>query len=69
MQGGVTRRAVLLALVLLVLVSLFNFYVEMLWKGGWDLWMVSSGCPAMTPVFVLFLLTAAMRLPGSAGPA
>ena len=63
MQGGVTRRAVLLALVLLVLVALFNFYVEMLWKGGWDLWMVSSGCPAMTPVFVLFLLTAAMRLP------
>ncbi len=62
-HGGVTRRAVTIALILLVMVAFFNFYVEMLWKGGWDLWMVSSGCPAMTPVFALFLLTAAMRLP------
>jgi len=62
-QGGVTRRAVVVALVLCVGVAFFSFYVEMLWKGGWDLWMVSSGCPAMTPVFVLFLLTAAMQLP------
>ena len=61
--GGVTRRAVVLALLLLLLIAVFNFYVEMLWKGGWDLWMVSSGCPAMTPVFFLFLLTAAMSLP------
>jgi hypothetical protein len=46
------------ALSLLVGIAFFTYYVEMLWKGGWDLWMVSSGCPAMTPVFALFLLTA-----------
>ncbi len=62
-RGGVTRRAVIIALILLVVVAFFNFYVEMLWKGGWDTWMVSSGCPAITPVFFLFLLTAAMLLP------
>ena len=61
--GGVTPRVVAISFVLLVAVAAFNFYVEMLWKGGWDLWMVSSGCPAMTPVFFLFLLTAAMSLP------
>jgi hypothetical protein len=54
---------VIIALILLVVVAFFNFYVEMLWKGGWDTWMVSSGCPAITPVFFLFLLTAAMLLP------
>jgi hypothetical protein len=62
-RGGVTRRAVIIALILLLGVAFFNFYVEMLWKGGWDTWMVSSGCPAMTPVFFLFLLTAATSLP------
>ncbi len=53
----------IIAFILLLAVAFFNFYVEMLWKGGWDTWMVSSGCPAITPVFFLFLLTAAMSLP------
>ncbi len=60
-SGGVTRRAVVLGLILLLAVAVFTYYVEMLWKAGWDLWLVSSGCPAMTPVLVLFLLTAVLR--------
>ena len=62
--GGVTGRAVVLSLLLLLLIAVLNFYVELAWGINWSgSWMFSSGVPALVPVSVLFLLAAAMGLP------
>jgi len=60
-QRGVTWRAVLLALALLILLSLAAFWAELVWYRTYD---VNAGCPAMGPITSLFLLTALMSLPG-----
>ncbi len=53
--GGVTARAVLAALVLLVLVTLVGFYVELCWYKTYDF---TGGVPATAPAVVLFILAA-----------
>jgi len=53
--GGVTTRAILTALVLLVLVTLIGFYVEICWYKTYDF---TGGVPATAPAVVLFTLTA-----------
>jgi hypothetical protein len=58
-SGGVTPRAVLLALGLLVVLAPIAFYVEIAWNTG-DMFV---GVPSMTPVVTLFVLTAAVGLP------
>ena len=60
--GGVTGRAVLIALLLLVLLAVLDFYIEMAWGGAGD-WTFASGVPSVVPVAVLFLLASAMALP------
>ncbi|UCC68513.1 MAG: hypothetical protein JSV79_00835 [Armatimonadota bacterium] len=60
-SGGVTRRAVLVALVLLILLSIVDFYIEMVWGAG-D-WTFASGVPTVVPVVALFVLTALMGMP------
>ncbi len=64
-RGGVTRRAVLLALLLLLLLGILSFYVEMAWGKSWagGGWSFSSGAPAVVPAATLFLLTVLMALP------
>ena len=59
-SGGVTPRAVLLALTLLVLIASAAFYVEIAWHRAL---CFATSSPAMAPVVVLFLLTAAMGAP------
>jgi hypothetical protein len=62
--GGVTRRAVAIAFVLLLLVALVNFFVELRWGlGSGGSWAFSSGVPATVPVVVLFALAGAMGVP------
>ena len=57
--GGVTRRAVLIGLVLLALLVPTAFYVEIAWNRA-DMFV---GVPSMTPVVVLFVLAGAAGLP------
>jgi hypothetical protein len=57
--GGVTARAVLIALGLLLVLTPIGFFVEI----GWDKSDFFVGVPSMAPVFVLFLLTGAVSLP------
>jgi len=57
--GGVTARAVLLALALLVLLTPIAFYIEI----AWDKCDMFVGVPSMTPVVLLFLLTGLAALP------
>jgi hypothetical protein len=59
-HGGVTARAVIIAFLLIVAVSVAAFYVELAWR---KVYMFASGVPAMAPVVLLFLLTGAMSLP------
>jgi hypothetical protein len=61
----VTRRAVLIALSLLVLLGVLDFYVEMAWGQSWSGggWWFASGAPSVVPISVLFLLTLLMALP------
>lgn len=64
-KGGVTARAVVIALVLLALVALLNFFVEIKWGTDWSgSWAFSSGVPAIVPVVVIVLLTLGVSLPG-----
>jgi len=58
LAGGVTRRAVLLGMALLLVIAPLNFYVEVVVGGG-----PGDGVPARVPVVVLFLLTLALTLP------
>jgi hypothetical protein len=62
-RGGVTRRAVFVALLLLLLLGFLNFYIDMVWgtraSGGWAF---SSGAPSVVPLSTLFLLTLLMAL-------
>ena len=58
-SGGVTGRAVALALALLVALIPIAFYVEIAWNKA----QMFVGVPSMTPAVVLFLLTGAMGLP------
>lgn len=59
-SDGVTPRAVFIALVLVLAVSVGAFYVEIAWN---KVYQFASGVPAMAPVVLLFLLTGAMGLP------
>lgn len=59
-RDGVTVRAVLVAFILLVLVSVGAFYIELAWR---KVYAFSSGVPAMAPVVLLFLLAAAAGTP------
>jgi len=59
-RDGVTVRAVLVAFILLVLVSVGAFYVELAWR---TVYAFASGVPAMAPVVLLFLLAAAASTP------
>jgi len=59
-RDGVTVRAVALAFILLILVSVGAFYVELAWR---KVYTFSSGVPAMAPVVLLFILAAAMGAP------
>jgi hypothetical protein len=54
--GGVSRRAVVTGLVLIVLLAVAAFYGELLYGATY---MFASGVPAMAPLTVLFLLAAA----------
>ena len=56
---GVTGRAVLIALALLVVFTPIAFFIEI----AWDKCDMFVGVPSMTPVVLLFLLTGAMSLP------
>jgi hypothetical protein len=53
--GGVTARAVVVALVMLVVVTLVGFYVEICWLKMYDF---AGGVPATAPAVVLFALAA-----------
>ena len=55
--GGVTPRAVVIALLLLVAVAVGAFYVEIAWRR---VYMFGAGVPSMASVALLFLLTALM---------
>jgi hypothetical protein len=57
--GGVTRRAVLIALALLLVSIPIAFYAEI----AFDRANMFVGVPSMTPVVLLFLLTGAASLP------
>jgi len=62
--GGVTRRAVAISLVFLLLIAFVNFFIELRWGlGSGGSWAFSAGVPAMVPVAMLFVLTAAMGVP------
>lgn len=63
--GGVTGRAVLVALFLLSLLALLSFYVELVWGKSWDGggWWFTTGAPSVLPTAALFALTAAMGIP------
>lgn len=56
--GGVTRRAVVLALGLLALLTPVAFYVEI----AWDTCDMFVGVPSTTPVVALFVLTGLLGL-------
>lgn len=58
--GGVTVRAVLVSLALLVAVAVTGFYVEIAWAR---VSRFGAGVPAPAPAILLFLLTAVMGLP------
>jgi len=53
--GGVSARAVLFALALIIAIAYCAFYVEIAWRRVYEF---GSGVPAMAPVVALFLLTA-----------
>lgn len=57
--GGVTLRAVLIAIGLLVVLTPVAFYVDIVWDKG----TLFAGIPAMAPVVLLFALTAVAGLP------
>jgi hypothetical protein len=57
--GGVTRRAILIALLLLVGLSPVAFLLDILWNKS----ATFTGIPAMAPVVLLFLFTALAGLP------
>jgi len=57
--GGVTWRAVVISLGLLVVLTPVTFYVEILWNKA----SVFVGIPAMAPVVLVFGLGAVMGLP------
>ncbi len=57
--GGVTRRAVLLGLALLVVLVPIAFFVEIAWNRA----TMFVGVPSMTPVVLVFALAAAGGLP------
>lgn len=60
--GGVTGRAVLVGIAIIVLTSLAAFYGEVVWGGNVEAaW--GTGAPGPWPVSFLFLMTAAMALP------
>ncbi|UCC68097.1 MAG: hypothetical protein JSV79_13475 [Armatimonadota bacterium] len=59
--GGVSRRAVVLGLVLLVLIAPAAFYGEFLYGTTYEF---GSGVPAMAPLVVLFLLAVVNPLLG-----
>ncbi len=58
-SDGVTWRAVVIALVLLLALAPVAFYLDIVWDKA----TTFAGIPAMAPVVALFLLTAAMGLP------
>jgi len=58
--SGVTARAVLLALLLLVAVSVASFYVQIAWGR---VQYFADGIPAAAPVTLLFVMTGLMGLP------
>jgi hypothetical protein len=58
--GGVTARAVAIAFVLLVALSVAAFYVSLLWRRDYSF---TSSVPAVAQFNVLVLLAAAMALP------
>ncbi|MCJ7751272.1 MAG: hypothetical protein MUQ65_09285, partial [Armatimonadetes bacterium] len=63
-QGGVTPRAILVALLLLVAIAPINFYTEIVWGANWDgIWFFATGMPAVVPVISLMLLTLVLSLP------
>jgi hypothetical protein len=59
--GGVSRRAVAVALVLLVLIAPAAFYGEFLYGTTYEF---GSGVPAMAPLVILFVLAAANMAAG-----
>ena len=56
-EGGVSRRAVVVAFLLLILTALAAFYVEIAWRR---VYMFGAGVPAMAPIATLFLLAGIM---------
>ncbi|NIR03225.1 MAG: hypothetical protein GTN78_24000, partial [Gemmatimonadales bacterium] len=59
-----TRRAVVVALLLLAAIAPVNFYTEIVWGSDWDgIWFFATGMPAVVPVVVLMLLALATSLP------
>jgi len=60
-HGGVTWRAAVISLVVILLSAPAIFYGEVVWGNGTSFW--SSGVPASWPVALLFLLAAAGSLP------
>ena len=57
--GGVSRRAVVLAFVLLVLIAPAAFYGELAYGATY---MFASGVPAMAPLVLLFLLLSLIHI-------
>jgi hypothetical protein len=57
--GGVTGRAALIAVSLLIVLAPIGFYIEIAWNKA----QMFVGVPSMTPVVLLFALAALMGLP------
>ena len=60
-RGGVSPRAVLIALLSVAALTILGFYVEVLYYSGGGF---NSGVPSSGPFAALFLLTAASGLLG-----
>ncbi len=61
---GVTGRAIVLALALLVAIVPLNFYIEVVWGADWEgIWNFATGMPAVVPVVSLMLLALLLSLP------
>jgi hypothetical protein len=59
-RGGVTARAVLVGVIVLLILAPVGFYIEVVWLRSGEF---TTHAPAIAPVATLLLLTALMRLP------
>jgi hypothetical protein len=59
-RGGVTARAVLTGIIVLLILTPVGFYIEVVWLRSGEF---MTHAPAVAPVATLLLLTALMRLP------